>query len=122
MQHSSSRSEQLAFARALAEALNRLNDEAAAHGTMWEIRQRHGLGCSTPEDRRTYHACWRAVSLRRSIARRSCLPTEVERVLARRAWLTAQIRDEQTRLAVESVFLSPPEGETDVADTEPASR
>jgi hypothetical protein len=121
VQHSSTQLEQLAFARAVATALNRLDEEAWAHATMGEIRQRHEIGCSTTEEHRTYRACWRTIALRRSFARRAFLPPEVEQVLARRARLMAEIENEQARQAVEAAFLSPPEGETSAADPAPAS-
>lgn len=123
MQHSPAHSEELAFSRAIAiaTALSRLDEEAWAHEAMWEIRQRHEMGSSTPEDHGTYRAYWRLIALRRSAARRGYLTPEFGQALARRACLIADIRHEETRLAVEAVFSSPPEGETPPADSQPAS-
>lgn len=121
MQHSPPCSQESTFARAIATALSRADEEAWAHEAMWEIRHRHAVGGSTPEDHSTYRAYWRIIALRRSATRRSHLPPEFGHALARRACLTADIQHEQARLAVEAVFMSPPGGETPAADSQPAS-
>ena len=110
MLHSLSRSHEVAFSRTIAAALGRLDEEAWAHEAMWEIRRRHEIERSTPEDHSTYRAYWRILALRRSAVRRAYLPPELGQALARRRCLTAEIRNEETRLAVEAVFMSPSRG------------
>lgn len=89
---------------AITHALSTLDDEGGVHAEMWEIRRRHDNGEATRRDRHRYRTCWRALALRRSLHRRTVLPTTLDDALDRRAALLEEIHGERLRRAVDAVF------------------
>jgi len=107
---------------AVTPALSALDDESCVHSVMREIRQRYAAGRSTSEDHRRYRACWRALALRRSPARRTVLPPEIDEQLACRQVLLEAIKNERARMAVDAVFSTAPGDETPTTGTESLPR
>jgi hypothetical protein len=87
------------------------DDVRHVHAEMWDIRLRHAEHAVSAHERVRYLTCWRALALRRSPGRRPFLPPEFDDVLAERAELLEDIRDERTRRDVDAIFEGAPEDE-----------
>jgi hypothetical protein len=93
-----------------ADGVDLVDDVRGVRAEMHEIGLRHRDGVVTAEERRRYLACWQGLALRRSPGRRPRLSREFDAVLAKRARLLREIRDERTRQEVDAIFGAPEDG------------
>lgn len=91
------------------------DDVRHMHAEMCDIRLRHAERAVSAHERGRYLTCWQALALRRSPGRRPFLPPEFDDVLAERAKLLEDIRDERTRQDVDAIFEGAPEDEAPAA-------
>jgi hypothetical protein len=86
------------------EVLHRLGGEAPAQAEMRRIKAWAEAGIESMADRQRYRSLWVALTLRRSVCRRSPMLSAVHRAAARWKAVLDDVQHERARLAVEAAF------------------